>query len=283
MADAPVRVIDPADLKFYFAAREHALVRSVEAALTNEGLPARYHTEPAKFVREYFAESGLDEEADALAVAYTRKYAEEMGLQRAQEVTQEVIEDLSNDELESVVAVDRDTGEIVFVRYGDEDSVTLQEELQKLVEGRNIVLIHNHPKNTGASLADLGSALWLGVRYLIVVTPSGKQYLYERKVDKMEFLDEIFNRGHVALPSPVEDAESRIGFALQSLMEIGNPAERVMEQEVPGFRDRLLDYAGDLDLDSNPVTLSNTELLREITSAVGLRSELGMSIGLTRD
>ena len=230
IADVPGSGIDPADLKFYFAAREHDLVRSVEAALTHEGLPARYHTEPAKFVRENLAEYGMDAEADAVAEEYTRKYAEEMGLQRAQEVTREVIEDLANDEMESVVAVDRDTGEIIFVRYGDENSVTLQEEQRKLAEGRNIVLIHNHWNNTAASLADLGAADWLDAERVVVATPSGKRYYYHRRDGRLVALKPVQGPGVAAESDPEETAVARLLHMMQSAREAGNPAERVMEQ-----------------------------------------------------
>jgi len=230
IADVPVSGVDPADLKFYFAARDHDLVRSVEAALTHEGLPARYETEPATYPRDYFAEYGMDAEADAAAEAYTRKYAEEMGLQRAQEVTREVIEDLSNDEMESVVAVDRDTGEIIFVRYGDEDSVTLQEEQRKLVAGRNIVLIHNHWNNSAASMADLGAADWLDAERLVVVTPSGERYYYHRRGGKLVALKPIQGPGVVAESDPVETAVARLLHMMQSAREAGHPAERVMEK-----------------------------------------------------
>ncbi len=231
IADVPDGGIDPADLKFYFAARDHDLVRSVEAALTHEGLPARYYTEPSNFVRDNFAEYGMDDEADAVAVEYTRKYAEEMSLQRAQEVTQEVIEDLSNDELESVVAVDRDTGEIIFVRYGDEDSVTLQEEQRKLAEGRNIILIHNHPKSAAASLADLGAADWLDAERLVVVTPSGKRYYYHRRGGRLVALKPVQGPGVVAERDPEETAVARLLHMMQSAREAGNPAEWVMRQD----------------------------------------------------
>ena len=68
---------------------------------------------------------------------------------------------------------------------------------------------------------------------MIVVTPSGLQYIYEREGDTMKLLDEIFDREHVALPSPAETRESRAAYAAQALAEIGNPAERVMRQEEP--------------------------------------------------
>ncbi|MCY4020526.1 MAG: hypothetical protein OXG39_14040 [Chloroflexi bacterium] len=264
IADVPGSGVDPADLKFYFAARDHELVRSVEAALTHEGLPARYYTEPATYPRDNFAEYGMDDEADALAEEYTRKYAEEMGLQRAQEVTREVIEDLANDELESVVAVDRDTGEIIFVRYGDEVSVNLQEEQRKLAEGRNIVLIHNHPGNGAASRADLGAADWLDAERLVVVTPSGERYYYHRRGGKLVGLEPVQGSGVAAESDPVETAVARLLHMMQSAREAGNPAERVMRQEEPGFRDRLVNTAQKLNLISNPTDRSVTELLEAI-------------------
>ncbi|MDE2949276.1 MAG: hypothetical protein OXT68_00795 [Chloroflexota bacterium] len=59
------------------------LSRNVEAALTNEGLLAPDYTEPSEFVRNNFAESGLDEESDQRAEAHVRNHvarAEELEL-----------------------------------------------------------------------------------------------------------------------------------------------------------------------------------------------------------
>ena len=55
--------------------------------------------------------------------------------------------DLTNDEREVVIAIDLITGETLFVRYGDEDSVTLQDEQKELVEDRYVALLHHHPNN----------------------------------------------------------------------------------------------------------------------------------------
>ena len=43
----------------------------------------------------------------------------------------------------------------LFVRYGNEDSVTVQDEQKELVEDRYVALLHHHPNNSAASLADL--------------------------------------------------------------------------------------------------------------------------------
>ncbi len=47
-----------------------------------------------------------------------------------------------------------------------------------------ISFIHNHPNNTGASLADLSAAVWLGADLLIVVNPDGRLHRYARRGDE---------------------------------------------------------------------------------------------------
>ena len=83
------------------------------------------------------------------------------------------------------------------------------------------------------------------MRYLIVVTPSGTQYIYERNGDTMKLLDEIFNREHVALPSPAETAESRAAYVAQALAEAVDPAEYVFPEDDSGVEIRI---EGPLDI-----------------------------------
>ncbi|MCY4020523.1 MAG: hypothetical protein OXG39_14025 [Chloroflexi bacterium] len=146
--------------------------------------------------------------------------------------TEHTRKDLTNDRLESAVAVSIVTKEEIFRRFGGEDETPLREENREMIKDpHNTALVHNHWNDSPGSQADFDAALWLGVRYLIVVTPSGMQYIYERDGDTMKLLDEIFNREHVALPSRAETAESRAAYEAQLLAEAGNPAERVMRQE----------------------------------------------------
>ena len=217
------------------------LVRELEIAFRHERMIKFYLDDPKACLKN-FAEYGWDEESDELAEAYVEKYAEEMKLHYegqdelwnslAWGATEEVREDLTNDRLESAVVVNIVTKEEIFRRFGDEDETPLQEENREMIKDpNNTALVHNHWNDSPGSQADFDAALWLGVRYLIVVTPSGVQYIYERDGDTMKLLDEVFNRGHVALPSPVETAESREAYEAQALAEAGNPPERVMEQE----------------------------------------------------
>ncbi len=217
--------------------------QAIEDAYKNEnGIYFQLYMNQGIVRKNDFAESGLDEESDWHAQIHVEKYMEEMKLHYAGQdelwkglalgATEHTRKDLSNDRLESAVAVNIVTKEQIFRRFGDEDETPLQEESREMIKDpHNTALVHNHWNDSPGSQADFDAALWLGVRYLIVVTPSGMQYIYERDGDAMKLVDEIFNREHVALPSPAETAESRAAYEAQTLAEAGNPAERVMRQE----------------------------------------------------
>ena len=217
------------------------LVSAVAKSVRHEGLFEHYYDDLVGYLK-HFAPYGWDAGADRQAEAYLQKYIEEMRLHYAGKdelwkglalgATEPTRKDLANDRLESAVAVNIVTKEVIFRRYGDEDETPLQEENRAMIKDpHNTALVHNHWNDSPASQADFDTTLWLGVRYLIVVTPSGRQYLYERDGDRMKLLDEIFNREHVALPSPAETAESRAAYEAQVLAEAGNPAEIVMRQD----------------------------------------------------
>jgi len=107
----------------------------------------------------------------------------------------------------------------------------LQDEHKRMLEGRDIALIHNHPNNTAASQADLEGAFWLGAKSLTVVTPSGYRYVYIRGTRGMELAAVINDPNYVANPSWREDVESSTAFWTQTLAEKGNQPEWVMRQE----------------------------------------------------
>ena len=260
VADAPGRGIDPADLKFYFAAREHALVRSVEAALTNEGLPARYDTEPAKFVRENFAEYGLDDEADALAEEYARKYMEEMkphyvAAQLARDAAQSerntwieradsslvvfVKQHLAMDRREQLVILDaNNTGDVLFHQIGvvgedGREAVGLQDtEAEALWEFEKI-FIHNHPLGTGASEEDKKSAFEAGAKLLIIVTPRGYEEVYVRGAHGMELVRKGPASYELAPTSFLETMYLNAWSRRQARVEAVDPAEYVFPEDEP--------------------------------------------------
>ena len=99
------------------------LVRDVVTSHRHERVFDFYLDDPIAYLKN-FAEHGWDEESDELAEEYIEKYVEEIKLwnaqreQRVLKVMQAVIEDLSNDRYESVIAIDLDTGDKVFKRPG---------------------------------------------------------------------------------------------------------------------------------------------------------------------
>ena len=132
-----------------------------------------------------FAQYGWDEESDQLAEEDLLKYLEIFQPRAAFEGVVDTIDDLLNDERETVIAIDLEADETLFVRAGAKNTVTLQKIHQKLAEGHNIIVIHNHPNNTGASLADFSAAAWLDAEYMIVVNPDGRQHHHRRIGDRM--------------------------------------------------------------------------------------------------
>ena len=99
-------------------------------------------------------------------------------------------------------------------------------EQKRMLEGRDIALIHNHPNNSPASNADLSAALDLGVLFLVLVTPAGLQYHYRRYGDEMKLVEVIHNPDYVALPSAGEDEESRAAYEAQMLAILAPPFKR---------------------------------------------------------
>ena len=115
-------------------------------------------------------------------------------------------------------------------RYGDEDSVTLQEKLTQLVEECEIVQLHNHPNNTAASLADLDAAEWLQAAFLLVTNPDGALYRYAWIGKTLIPLEPTHHPEYVAPVDPQETLAADAAYLAQTLLELWNPPERVMRQ-----------------------------------------------------
>ncbi|MCY4020881.1 MAG: hypothetical protein OXG39_15820 [Chloroflexi bacterium] len=201
-------------IDYLLGTEDDPLTRSMLLAVKYEGIPG--HLSFDEYMAR-FADWGLVEESD----------------QRAWQVMQSNIKDLTNDRYESARAIDLNSGEEVFLRPGSRNSVLLQDEHKRMLDGRDIALIHNHPNNSPASNADLQAALDLGVMFLVLVTRSGLQYHYRRSGDEMKLVEVIHNLDYVALPSAEEDRESRAAYLAQVLAEAGNPAEIVMREDEP--------------------------------------------------
>lgn len=201
-------------IDYLLSTEDDPLVRSMLLAVKHEGIPG--HLSFDEYMGR-FADWGLVEESD----------------QRAWQVMQSNIKDLTNDNYESARAIDLNSGEEVFLRAGSKDSVLLQDEHKRMLEGRDIALIHNHPNNSPASDDDLTAALDLGVMFLVLVTPSGLQYHYRRYGNEMKLVEVIHNPDYVALPSAQEDEESRAAYEAQALAEAVDPADYVFHEDEP--------------------------------------------------
>ena len=242
-SELPFLSLDAGEMSYYFSAQEDELVRGVAISLQREKFILHYLEDPLEYLK-HFATYTWDEDSDAAAEEFIQWYVErfksELERQREYDWSRGVqndieywIRNVANDERESVIVYDLEAGEILFVRYGDKDSVTMQEWHQKLAEGRNIVVIHNHPNNSGASPADFSAAAWLDAEYMIVVNPDGTQHHHQRIGDRMVALEPIHNPDNVAPADPLETAVSSIAYWIQTLREFGNPPEAVFEQGEP--------------------------------------------------
>ena len=150
------------------------------SSLRHEGLFQHYHDDLIAYLKN-FAPYGWDGKADRQAEAYLQKYTEEMRLYYAGKdelwqglalgATEGLRKDISNDRLESAVAVNIVTKEELFRRFGDEDETPLQEENRAMIKDpNNTALIHNHWNDSPGSQADFDAALWLGVLFLVLAT-----------------------------------------------------------------------------------------------------------------
>ena len=229
--------MDAVDLSHYMSTQHDDLVREVSISLRHEKFILSYLEDPLAYLK-HFATYTWDEESDAAAEKFIQWYVERFRpeLERQRELEwmgddiQSLAKDAANNERELVIAYDLEAGEVLFVRYGDRDSVTMQTLHQKLAEGREIFLIHNHPNNSGASPADLSAAAWLDAEYMIIVNPDGTVHRHQKIDGEIVELEPIHNPDFVAPFDPVETAVDSIAYWIQTLREIGNPAEMVMRQ-----------------------------------------------------
>ena len=239
-SEQPHLGMNAAELSYYTTAQQDEFVKEVAISLQHEKLILAYLENPIEYLKS-FPRYGWDEESDKAAEEFIQWYVDRFRpeLERQRDIDwlggvesdiEYWIRDVANDERESVIVYDLDADEILFIRFGDKDSVTMQKLHQKLAEGRNIVVIHNHPKNTGASLADLDAAAWLDAELMYIVNPDGTLHRYALEGDEMVALEPLHNPDYVAAADPVETAAADLAYLLQSLREIGNPPEMVMRQ-----------------------------------------------------
>ncbi len=108
--------------------------------------------------------------------------------------------------------------------------------------------ILNHPNKTPAPLADLDAADWLDAEILLVTNPDGTQHSYARVGEEMIPLEPTRNPEYVAPVDPLETLAADVAYLAQTLREIGDPPEMVMEQgeAVPRASDYVMQPSMDL-------------------------------------
>ena len=239
-SEAPFLSLDAAEMSYYFSAQEDELTRGVAMSLQHEKFILHYLDDPLAYLK-HFATYTWDEESDKAAEEfiqwYVNRFRSELEEQWEYDLSGDTLSDVeywitrvANDERESVIVYDLEAGETLFVRYGDENSVTMQKLHRTLAEGRNIFVIHNHPNNTGASLADLSAVAWLDAEYMLVVNPDGTLHRYARVGEALIPLEPTRNPEYVAAADPIETLAADVAYLLQTWSEIGNPPEMVMRQ-----------------------------------------------------
>ena len=243
--------------------------REVLLGLKQEGMPSDAYISDFK---SQYAEWGWDDLSSALAmqvldIVRNSDWDEWLGHADSASV-ETTAQDLGNDWIEGLVIHDAKTGDTLLDVTGVEladgsQYVGLQDyEVEALRElGLELIFVHNHPNGTEASYDDLKSAFDAGAKMLIVITRSCREQVYVRGRGRMALVrDEKGN--YEMIPSTMEEtlyllAESQA----QARAFADDSPELIFRQEEPGFTDRSIDVALELNLRYEPTSLTESELI----------------------
>ena len=145
-SEAPFLSLDATEMSDYYSALQNELVREVATCLRHEKLIHFFLDDPLECLK-LFPTYTWDEESDAAAEKFIQWYVQRFRaeLEQQRELAwmgddvQALAKDAANNEREILIAYDLKAGEVLFVRYGDKDSVTVHTLQQRLAEGREIV------------------------------------------------------------------------------------------------------------------------------------------------
>ena len=174
----------------------NVLAREVLFTLQRDGMPPR--SQWNDFMAPY-ALMGWDATSDAIAWGTLAAIAEsdwdDVSAYADLESVETTAQDLGDNAIEGVIVIDAKTGETLFDRTGvvREDGsqyVGMQDHeakalLAEALSGRELIFLHNHTEEVGASDEDLDSAFRAGAALLIVITPSGREQVFVRGRDRM--------------------------------------------------------------------------------------------------
>ena len=215
------------------------LAREALITMKREGAPPR--SQWKDFMAQYALWS-WDSESDALAWATLATIAEsdwDEWLGHADTPLVETIaQDQANDWIEGLVVINAETGDILLdvtgvVRADGSQYVGLQDTDVEALKGLELVFVHNHTEEVGASDEDLESAFDAGAEVLIVITPSGREQVYLRGRGRMVKVRDEQASYEVGPENPEETEELRTKSEEQAAAYLADSPEFMFLQSDP--------------------------------------------------
>jgi len=214
-------------IDYLLAVEDDPLAKDMLLKIKNEGLPQ--DIEFADYMKQ-FAQWGWDDLSD----------------EHAKAIMEIIMQDRADDQIESLVVFDEETGFVILDRIGiegpgDHHYVGIQIEEIEMMRGRDIVMVHNHPGSLKASDEDLQVAWLAGAEKVIILTPEGFEYVYKPGKSGMEFVGKNDLPFDVAPPTLEEYRELQKLSQQQAISNYYNRPEYMMLQDGNYFKD---DYFG---------------------------------------
>ena len=162
------------------------LAREVLIGIRREGIP------PEALLYDFmsqYAEWGWDDLSSAWAVQVLNMIRQsdwdEVFAHADSTPVETIAQDLGNNTREGLVIMDAGSGNVVLNKTGvrgpgGQQYVGLQDYEVEALRGLDLIFVHNHTNDTGASKDDLLSAFDAGAKLLIVITPQGQEFVYIR-------------------------------------------------------------------------------------------------------
>ena len=162
------------------------LAREVLIGIRREGIP------PEALLYDFmsqYAEWGWDDLSSAWAVQVLNMIRQsdwdEVFAHADSTPVETIAQDLGSNTREGLVIIDAGSGNVVLNKTGvrgpgGQQYVGLQDYEVEALRGLDLIFVHNHTNDTGASKDDLLSAFDAGAKLLIVITQSGREQVYIR-------------------------------------------------------------------------------------------------------
>ena len=225
------------------------LAREVLIGIRREGIP------PEALLYDFmsqYAEWGWDDLSSAWAVQVLNMIRQsdwDKVFAHADSTPVETIaQDLGNNTREGLVIIDAGSGNVVLNKTGvrgpgGQQYVGLQDYEVEALRGLDLIFVHNHTNDTGASKDDLLSAFDAGAKLLIVITQSGREQVYIRGRYGMVEVRDAKASYKVGSPTLDETIALANKSAEQAAAYREDPPELIFRQDVT---DPMIEVSGTL-------------------------------------